>query len=188
MSRKLLISALLLCAPFLAARAQLFDPEHRLSVEVLAGTSPVQTMMEKFKKEHPDGTTYKNLMGPAATVLAVFDLNEKWTVQGGINLSQAIFDISYPEEPATVRDKGTITFTGLFAVHYSWLRRDHLKLYSGVGFGMTPKVMMATFFPTPIPSITPIGFNAGFDKIYFTAEVSAGANTLGGLAGLGFRF
>ena len=183
-----MIFALLLSVPFLSARAQLFDPEHRLAAEVLVGTSPVQTLMEKYKGDLPEGASYRNRMGPAASLLATFDLNEKWSLRGGLNLSRATFDITKPEETGTVTENGTITFTGLFAVHYHWLRRNHLRLYSGMGVGMTPKVMMSAFFPTPIPSITPIGFGLGTDTIYLTAEITAGGNSLGGLAGLGYRF
>ena len=183
-----MLLALLLSVPFFAARAQLFDPEHRLSMKALAGTSPVQTMLEKYKGDLPEGASYKNQIGPAFTLAAEFDLNEKWTIQGGVNLSRAIYEITKSEDPQPYTDKGTITFTGLFSVNYMWLRRENVRLYSGVGFGMTPKVMMAVFFPTPIPSITPIGATVGFDTLYFTAEITAGSNSLGGLAGIGFRF
>ncbi len=188
MSRKVLILVLLLCFPFFMANAQLFDPEHRLSVQALVGTSPVHTLMEKYKEELPEGSSYRNLLAPAATIGAEFDLNEKWTIQGGINLSRAIFEITRPEEAAPARENGTVTFTGLFAVHYMWVRRDYFRVYSGVGVAMSPKVMMATFFPSPIPSITPIGASVEFSHIYLTAEITAGGNSVGGVAGLGFRF
>ena len=183
-----MIIALLLSVPFFAAHAQLFDPEHRLAIEVLAGTSPVHTLMEKYKEDLPDGASYKNRIGPAASVVAFYDLNEKWSLRGGLNISRANFDITIPEETETVKEHGALTFTGLFSVHYHWLRRDHFRVYSGVGVGMTPKVMMAVFFPTPIPSITPIGFALGTNSIYLTAEITAGGNSVGGLAGLGLRF
>ena len=183
-----MILALLLCVPFFTARAQLFDPEHRLSAVALAGISPVQTYLEKYKGDLPEGASYKNLLGTAFTLAAEFDLNEKWTLLGGINLSRAIYEISQPDNAQTTTDKGTVTFTGLFAVHYMWLRRDYIRMYSGVGFGMTPKVMMSAFFPTPVPSITPIGASVEFSHIYLTAEITAGGNSLGGVAGLGFRF
>jgi hypothetical protein len=188
MSRKLFILALMLALIPLTARAQLFDPEHRLAIEVLAGTSPVQTMLEKYKEDLPDGTTYVNKMGPAVTLSAVYELNDKWFIQGGLNLSRAIFDISSAEDPYPYTEYGTPTLTFLFSARYNWLRKEHVKVFSGVGFGMTPKVMMAVFFPTPIPSITPIGATVGFDTLYFTAEITAGSNSLGGLAGIGFRF
>ena len=183
-----MLLALLLAAPLFTAHAQLFDPEHRSAVEVIAGISPLQTMMEKYKEKLPEGGSYKNLIGPAASALYVFDLNEKWTLQGGLNLSRSIYDITVPDSPQTQREYGTMTFTALFGTRYHWMRKDHLRLYSGVGVAMTPKVMLAVFFPSPIPTITPIGGAVGTDTFYFTAEITAGGNSLGGVAGLGYRF
>ena len=105
-----------------------------------------------------------------------------------MNLSRSKFEISYPDQAETVLQDGTPTITFLFGTRYHWLRRDHVRLYSGVGVAMTNKVMLAVFFPSPIPTITPLGFGLGTDTIYLTAEISAGGNTLGGVAGLGFRF
>ena len=61
-------------------------------------------------------------------------------------------------------------------------------MYSGVGVGMTGKVMLAVFFPTPIPSITPLGVTLGTDHFYLTADITAGSRSVGGSAGLGIRF
>ena len=183
-----MILALLLALPFFTARAQLFDPEHRSAMEVIVGVSPLQTMMEKYKEELPEGGSYKNRIGPAASLLYVFDLNEKWTIEGGLNLSRSIYDITVPGASGPEKKYGTPTFTALFGTRYHWMRKDHIRLYSGVGVAMTNKVMLAVFFPSPIPTITPIGFGVGTDTIYFTAEISAGGNTIGGVAGLGYRF
>ena len=53
---------------------------------------------------------------------------------------------------------------------------------------MTNKVMLAVFFPSPIPIITPLGINVGTQRIYLSAEVTAGAGSTGGVAGIGLRF
>lgn len=183
-----MIFALLLAMPMFTARAQLFDPEHRSAIEVLAGISPIQTLLEKLPDELPDGGSYKNRLGFAGTVQYVFDLNDKWTVLGGVNLSRSIHEVTLPDTSGPTTEYGTPTLTFLFGTHYHWMRRDHLRLYSGVGVGMTNKVMLAVFFPSPIPTITPIGGAFGTDHFYVTAEITAGANSLGGLAGLGLRF
>ena len=183
-----MIFALLLTMPLFTARAQLFDPEHRSAIEAVAGISPIQTLLEKYPEELPEGGSYKNRLGPAGSVLYVFDLNDKWTVVGGVNLSRSIHEVTLPDTSGPTTEYGTPTLTFLLGTRYHWLRRDHFRLYSGVGMGMTNKVMLAVFFPSPIPTITPIGGAVGTDTIYFTAEITAGGNSLGGVAGLGFRF
>lgn len=182
-----MILALLAMLPFVV-RAQEFDPEHRIAVEAVAGLSPIQTILEKYDKDLPEGGSYVNKMGPAVSLLGVYDLNDKWSVEGGLNFSRSIFDITLPDSPETVREHGTVTVTFLLASRYHWLRTPHATVFSGVGVAMTPKVMLAVFFPSPIPTITPIGATVGTENFYFTAELSMGGNTLGGLAGLGYRF
>ena len=183
-----MLLALLLALPFFTVRAQEFDPEHRIAIEAVAGLSPIQTLLEKYKEDLPDGGSYVNKMGPAVSVLGIYDLNDKWSVQGGLNLSRSIFDVTLPDSTGPSREYGTPTLTFLFATRYHWLRTPNATVFSGVGVAMTNKVMLAVFFPSPIPTITPIGATFGTDTIYFTAELSMGGNTLGGLAGLGFRF
>ena len=190
MNRKVLIMALLLALPLFTARAQEFDPEHRWGIEAKVGLSPLQTLMEKYKdrEDLPEGSTYRNQTGPAATLSAVFEMNERISLEAGVNLSRAIYEISKPEDPYPFTDYGTITFTAVFSVRYAWLYRPHYKLYSGLGVGMTPKVMLATFFPSPIPNITPLGVTFGFNRVYFNAELCAGGASVGGLAGIGIKF
>ena len=182
--------ALLLVLPVFAARAQEFDPEHRLGIEVRGGFSPLQTIMEKYKdrEELPEGSSYRNLTGPAATVSVNYEMNERVSLQGGLNFSRAVFEISKPEDPYPFTDKGTLTLTAVLSVRYAWMYRPHFKLYSGIGVGMTPKVMLASFFPSPIPNITPLGMTVGFNKFYFNAEFCAGGISVGGLAGVGIKF
>lgn len=187
------MTALLLSLPLLAVSAQEFDPEHRSAIEITAGLSPVQTLLEKYDEDLLGaGMSYRNLIGPGITASYVFDLNDKWTVTGGVNVSRAIFEITSTESDGpfseTLRENGTPTLTFLLEGRYVWLRRPHVKMYSGVGVGMTGKVMLAVFFPTPIPNITPLGITLGTDHIYLTAEITAGARSTGGVAGLGFRF
>lgn len=187
MNRKLFITVLLLALPLFAARAQEFDPEHRYGMEVWAGLSPVQTLLEKYQKELPEGSEYVNKIGPAVTASFIFDLNDKWTLQGGLNVSRARYDITTPEG-APFSDHATPTLTFLFNTRYNWLSKPHVRMYSGVGFGMTNKVMLAVFFPSPIPIITLLGINVGTQRIYLSAEVTAGAGSTGGVAGIGLRF
>ena len=178
---------LLLALPMFAARAQEFDPEHRYGLEAWVGLSPLQTLMEKYKEELPEGSEYHNRIAPAATVSFIFDLNDRWTLQGGLNLSRAKYDIIKPGEPGPSQGLASPTLTFLFNTRYNWLSKPHVRMYSGVGFGMTNKVMLAVFFPSPIPIITPIGINVGTNRIYLSAEATAGAGSTGAVAGLGIR-
>lgn len=180
--------ALLLSLPVLAARAQEFDPEHRSAVEVTVGLSPVQTLLQKYMEDLPDGTSFTNILAPGYTAQYVFDLNDNWTVTGGVNLSRARFKVTTAESPTPFIEDGTNILTFLLEGRYVWLRRPYVKMYSGVGVGMTGKVMLAVFFPTPIPSITPLGVTLGTDHFYLTADITAGSRSVGGSAGLGIRF
>ena len=62
----------------------------------------------------------------------------------------------------------------------------HIIYSAGVGNEFFPMLIFMGI--GAMTTITPIGATLGTDTIYFTAELSMGGNTLGGLAGLGFRF
>lgn len=91
-------------------------------------------------------------------------------------------------------------FSFLARVDFTYLNREHVRLYSGVGFGgilnMTDTYGYVSdfapdtdrsYFPNMAWSITPLGIEAGGKYVYGLAEINIGTTDLL-RAGIGVRF
>lgn len=75
------------------------------------------------------------------------------------------------------------------SVRRLWFRRQHVRLYSGIGLGLVGIIPEWEFIPVPIiPELIPFGIQAGGSHLYAFTEVTLGPHASLGRGGIGYRF
>lgn len=183
MNRKLLLLFAVLFLVPLSASAQVFDPEHRNGLEINAGLSPVQVLLQSYKSE--EGLEGRNMIMPCCNISYVFSFNDVWAIVAGVNIAASRFKLTGPDGKPAGTEMGRIEPSGVASVRLCWGRKENYTLYSSFGVGMDPKILLASFFPTPIPNIVPLGVAFGKGKFYGLSELVLGSSSSGVIFGIG---
>lgn len=121
----------------------------------------------------------------------------KWMQVGGrLSYDGWLVNGQNPSDPADRKDIYGHRFSWLMGVNFTYVNREHVQVYSGVGLGMGLRIqknIQAGVAPdllrrsTLAYNVTPIGVHVGGPRVYALAEVSIGTESLI-CAGIGAHF
>ena len=185
MNRRIPVLLALLFATVTVASAQEFDPEHRSALELSAGYAPLQALMMKYDGQSE--LTPERFFSPAVSLAYVFQFNETWSFQAAANISGNYYKLLDENGAEAGREFANLTPTAVLSLRYCWLKRKSFTMYSTFGVGLDPEILLASFFPAPIPNIAPLGIKFGKGKVYGIAEALVGSAATGLIFGIGCR-
>lgn len=165
------------------AHAQAFDPLHRSAIELNAGFAPVQALLRTYDGQ--SDLTPERFFSPAANLSYVFQINDSWGFQGSVNMSGNCYKLLEDDGTVAGRELANLSPTFVLALRYYWMRKENCTMYSSFGVGLNPEILLASFCPTPIPSIAPFGIVFGKGRIYGLSELIVGSAATGVVIGVG---
>lgn len=106
-------------------------------------------------------------------------------VEAGVN---GIWGSQYSRYDGSVvsRNHGAI-FTLIPHARFYWLNRKNVRMYSGVGIGISAGKYVNKEEAYLTGQLNPVGITAG-RKIFFFGETAIGSSYMGGKFGVGYRF
>lgn len=138
--------------------------------------------------DHIYGTGTGKLYG-TGIISAEFSIHfKKWfslAIEAGIN---GMWRNRFDKYDGTIIDKmHGISVSVIPHARFYWFNRKNIRLYSGIGIGMSLGAFDGKSGIYLTGQISPIGITAG-QKVFFFAEQSSGTAYFGGKFGVGYRF